>query len=244
MKPVVIIPARYASTRFPGKPLVKIDGKPMIQHVFERAQQIVDDVFVATDDERIEKAVLEFGGKVVMTSAEHPSGTDRVAEAVQKIAADFDVVVNVQGDEPFLKSSQIEALLKCFEDENTQIATLITPITSSDILFDENKVKVVRNVDEFAMYFSRNPIPYQRGVEKENWLEHHEYFLHLGIYGFKSEVLSKVTEFKPSPLEQMEKLEQLRWLEHGLTIKTATTEHQNFGIDVPEDLEKLNNQPF
>ena len=239
MRPVVIIPARYASTRFPGKPLVEIEGKPMVQHVYERAKAVVEDIFVATDDERIEKAVLAFGGKAVMTRADHPSGTDRCAEAVQKVGGNFDVVINVQGDEPFLKSAQIETLLACFDDVNTQIATLITPITSNTVLFDENKVKVVRNEEDFALYFSRNAIPFQRGVEKTEWLKNHDYFLHLGIYGFKYDVLNEVTKFLPSPLEQMEKLEQLRWLENGLKIKTAITNSQNFGIDVPEDLEKL-----
>ncbi len=239
MKSLVIIPARYASTRFPGKPLVEINGKPMVQHVYERAKKVVQDVYVATDDERIAKAVSNFGGKFVMTSAIHPSGTDRCAEALSKIEGEFDLVVNVQGDEPFLDPNQIEKIIECFNDAETQIATLITPIKKSEILFDSNKVKVVCNQNNFALYFSRNPIPFQRDTAQEDWLGQHDYYLHLGIYGFKQSVLKQVANFESTPLEQMEKLEQLRWLEHGLKIKTAVTNQHNFGIDTPEDLRKL-----
>lgn len=239
MKPVVIIPARYASTRFPGKPLVEIDGKPMVQHVYERAKKVVQDVYVATEDERIAQAVEAFGGKCVMTAATHPTGTDRCAEAISKIDGKFDVVINVQGDEPFLETEQIEKLIACFNDADTQIATLITQIKKHEVLFDANKVKVVCDKKDFALYFSRNPIPFQRDVAQEKWLENHKYYLHLGIYGFKREILERVSNLEPSPLEQIEKLEQLRWLEHGLNIKTAVTNHHNFGIDTPDDLKSL-----
>lgn len=239
MKPLVIIPARYASTRFPGKPLVEIDGKPMVQHVYERAKKVVQDVYVATDDERIAKAVADFGGLCVMTKATHPSGTDRCAEAMDKIKGDFDVVINVQGDEPFLNPKQIDKIIDCFKDPATQIATLITPIEKNDTLFDYNKVKVVCDKNNFALYFSRNPIPFQRDTAREDWLGKHDYFLHLGIYGFKQSVLEQLARLQSTPLEQMEKLEQLRWLEHGLKIKTATTNQNNFGIDTPEDLKNI-----
>lgn len=242
MKPIAIIPARYASTRFPGKPLVSIQGRPMVQHVYERCLEVFDLVVVATDDERIEKAVLQFGGKVVMTSPNHPSGTDRCAEAAQIIAADgydFDIVVNVQGDEPSIKKEQLELIIDCFKDRDTDIATLITPIRSTDLLFNPNKVKAVHSSRNFALYFSRQPIPFQRDCKETDWLNNHEYYLHLGLYAYRANVLQTLSKLAQTPLEQCEKLEQLRWLENGFKIKTAITLHSNFGIDTPEDLKQF-----
>ncbi len=241
MKFITIIPARFASTRFPGKPLAHIYGKPMVQHVYERCSECMDNVFIATDDERIMQAVSMFGGQSVLTSSDHVSGTDRCAEAARILAQqfDFDVVVNVQGDEPFLLKEQIDQLKDCFLHDNTSIATLVTPINSNEILFDQNKVKVVRSINGNALYFSRHPIPFQRDEEQYNWLNHHSYFLHLGMYAYKKEILQQITQLTPSALELTEKLEQLRWLENGYSIKTAVTSHQNFGVDTPADLEQL-----
>lgn len=241
MKSVAIIPARYASTRFPGKPLVQIKGKPMVQHVYERCTEIFELVIVATDDNRIFDCVQGFGGKAVMTSPNHASGTDRVAEAANIIAKDFDfdIVVNVQGDEPFIEQQQLKQIIACFNDQQTDIATLVTPINSSEILFDPNKVKAVLSASEFALYFSRQAIPYQRDAKKEEWLTNQEYYLHLGLYAYRANVLKELTKLAPSKLENLEKLEQLRWLENGYRIKTAKTLHVSFGIDTPEDLENL-----
>lgn len=242
MKPIAIIPARFASTRFPGKPLVSIKGKPMVQHVYERCIDVFDLVVVATDDRRIEEVVLQFGGKAIMTSPNHPSGTDRCAEAAQIMAAkgyNFDIVVNVQGDEPSVEKEQLKLLIDCFNDRETDIATLITPIRSSDILFNPNKVKAVHSSRNFALYFSRQPIPYQRDISESDWLSTHEYYLHLGLYAYRSKVLQTLSKLSQTPLEQREKLEQLRWLENGFKIKTAITPHTNFGIDTPEDLKQF-----
>ena len=241
MKPIIIIPARYASTQFPGKPLALIGGKPMVQLVFERCKTAFEQVFVATDDERIASAVSAFGGEYVMTSENHQSGTDRCAEAAQKLSAkyNFDLVINVQGDEPFIKKEQLIEIAACFNDPLTEIATLITPITSNEILFDPNKVKVVKSVSGFAHYFSRQPIPFQRDVDQKMWLQSHTYFLHLGMYAYVPDVLQSILKLEPTPLEKSEKLEQLRWLENGFRIKTSETNHVNFGIDTPADLENL-----
>ena len=243
MKPIAIIPARYASTRFPGKPLVSILGKPMVQHVYERCLNVFELVVVATDDERIEKAVKNFGGQVVMTSPNHPSGTDRCAEAAQILASvrDFDIVVNVQGDEPFIRKEHLKLVLSCFDDQETEIATLITPITSHEILFDPNKVKTVQSTSNFALYFSRQPIPFQRDIDRQQWLKNHDYFLHLGLYAYRTKVLTALAKLKQTPLEKAERLEQLRWLENGFKIKTAITQHTNMGVDTPNDLKQFDN---
>jgi 3-deoxy-manno-octulosonate cytidylyltransferase (CMP-KDO synthetase) len=240
-KPIIIIPARYASTRFPGKPLALINGKPMIQHVFERCCEVCNQVAVATDDERIAKTVVDFGGECVMTSSNHQSGTDRCAEAAAILSEKyaFDIVVNVQGDEPFISSKQINEIIGCYENPGTEIATLITPIHSSETLFNPNKVKVVRSASGKALYFSRSPIPYLRDFPHEEWLDHAEYYLHIGMYAFRKETLKTVTLLAPSSLEKSEKLEQLRWLENGFHITTEITLHENIGIDTPEDLEKV-----
>jgi 3-deoxy-manno-octulosonate cytidylyltransferase (CMP-KDO synthetase) len=243
LKPLIIIPARYSSTRFPGKPLAMIHGKPMIQYVFDRCRMVCNQVFVATDDTRISDAVKSFGGVSIFTSSEHQSGTDRCAEAALKLSfsVDFDLVINVQGDEPFIEPVQLEQIIHCFDDPETEIATLITPINSSDILFDQNKVKVVKSAANHALYFSRQPIPFQRDMPENNWLDYAEYFLHIGMYAFRPSVLQTITKLEPSALEKAEKLEQLRWLENGFKIKTALTAHTNFGIDTPADLEEILN---
>lgn len=242
MKFIAIIPARYASTRFPGKPLAEIGGKPMIQHVYEQAKKAVDDVVVATDDERIYDKVVEFGGRVVMTSSEHKSGTDRCFEALQKQQETFDVVINVQGDEPFINPVQIEALKACFDSTGkTEIATLIkrfSPDATYETLDNPNSPKVV--VDGFgrAVYFSRSVIPYLRSVDKDKWAESNMFYKHIGVYAYRVDVLAKITELRQTPLETAESLEQLRWIENGYCIQTAVTDFETCGIDTLEDLEK------
>lgn len=236
-----IIPARYASTRFPAKPLAILGGKPVIQHVYEKVAAVLTDAVVATDDERIYDAVLAFGGKVVMTGTHHKSGTDRCYEAYQKIGKDYDVVINIQGDEPFIAASQLQSVMACFDDETTQIATLVKPFLPSDgmaALENANSPKVVVNRQMQALYFSRSIIPYQRNHEKNDWLEHHVYYKHIGLYAYKVDVLRQITSLAQSPLELAESLEQLRWLENGYVIKVGITELETIGIDTPEDLEK------
>lgn len=239
MKFLALIPARYASTRFPGKPLAMIGDKPMIQRVYERASAVFEDCYVATDDERIERAVLAFGGKVVMTSTEHRSGTDRCYEAMCKVGGDFDVVVNIQGDEPFIAIEQLERLKECFADKGTDIATLVKPFTADEDIFNANSPKVVLSKDGFALYFSRSVIPYLRGVESSKWQANHVYYKHIGLYAYRSRVLREITSLPAGVLETAESLEQLRWLENGYRIKTDVTELPSFGIDTPEDLAAL-----
>ena len=239
MKVLVIIPARYASTRFPAKPLALLDGKPIIEHVYRQAMKAATDVVVATDDERIMACVEGFGGRAVMTSTEHQSGTDRCYEALQRVGAEYDIVVNVQGDEPFIQPEQITSLVECFKDEDTDIATMVKPFAVEDgieALENPNSPKVVLSRDMKAIYFSRSVIPYMRGVEREEWLKHHTYYKHLGIYAFRSKVLAEVTALPQSSLELTEKLEQLRWLENGYVIGVAMTNIETIGIDTPEDL--------
>ena len=241
MKFIAIIPARYASTRFPGKPLAMLGGKPMIQRVYEQVAGVLDDAVVATDDERIYEAVKAFGGKVEMTSTEHRSGTDRCWEAYCKQGAEYDVVVNVQGDEPFIAESQLRAIMECFEDENTDIATLVKPFAEEDgieALENPNSPKVVLDKESRAIYFSRSVIPYLRGVEREDWLKQHTFYKHIGMYAFRSEVLREITSLPQSPLELSEKLEQLRWLENGYKIGVGISDVETVGIDTPEDLER------
>lgn len=241
MKFIAIIPARYASTRFPGKPLAVLGGKTMIQRVYEQVAGVLDDAVVATDDERIYEAVKAFGGKVVMTSTEHRSGTDRCQEAYTKVGEKYDVVVNVQGDEPFIQASQLEALKRCFENPATQIATLVKPFKAEDglaALENPNSPKVVLDEASQALYFSRSVIPYLRNVPREEWLMKHTFYKHLGIYAFRAEVLREVTALPQSTLEKAESLEQLRWLENGYKIGVGVTDIETIGIDTPEDLEK------
>ncbi len=239
MKAIVIIPARYGSTRFPGKPLVEINGKPMIQHVYEQAKQATDEVWIATDDLRIEAAIKKFKGKCVMTSSEHRSGTDRLAEAIENIpyGNEFDIVVNIQGDEPFIKPMQITQLISLFAtNPNTQIATLVKEITELEDVFNTNKPKVVRGIGGEALYFSRSPIPFLRDEEKSEWHTKHTFFKHIGVYAYRTNVLKEISKLKASPLEKAENLEQLRWLENNYTITTDVTEYENLSVDTPEDL--------
>lgn len=241
MKFLGIIPARYASTRFPGKPLALLGGKTMIRRVYEQVSDVLDHVVVATDDERIEEEVLSFGGKVVMTSPDHKSGTDRCYEAFTKVDGHFDVVVNIQGDEPFIQKQQLEAIRSCFEDSTTQIATLVKPFTSADsfaALENVNSPKVVVNRNFNALYFSRSIIPYQRNQDQKVWLANHTYYKHIGLYAYRSNVLREITNLPQSALELAESLEQLRWLENGYTIKVGLSDVETIGIDTPEDLKQ------
>lgn len=238
MKFIGLIPARYASTRFPGKPLAILAGKPVIQHVYEQASTVLDAVYVATDDERIYNKVNEFGGKAVMTSTEHHSGTDRIEEALQKVGGNFDVVVNIQGDEPFIQKSQIETLCKCFDNDITQIATLGKPFESLEAVENPNSPKIVLNNNGYAMYFSRSIIPFIRGVEKNEWLKKHTFLKHLGIYAYRVHVLNEITKLPQSELELAESLEQLRWLQNGYKIKVGLTNSETVGIDTPDDLRR------
>lgn len=235
-----IIPARYASTRFPGKPLIEILGKTMIQRVYEQAKKstLLSDVYVATDDERIYKHVESFGGKVVYTKEEHPSGTDRCYEALKNIGKSFDYVINIQGDEPFIDPSQIDLLANVC-DGNTELATLMIPVDSHEVLFDMGEVKITLNQNMEALYFSRMVIPYIKGKPQEEWHKHHNYFRHVGMYAYRNDVLEKVTKLKPSSLEIAESLEQLRWLENGFKVKCAITQFDSHCVDTPEDIEKV-----
>jgi len=235
-----IIPARYASTRFPGKPLSLIHGKSMIQRVYEQAMKCssLQHVIVATDDERIESAVKSFGGNAMMTDDNHISGTDRCAEVIQKIAGDFDVVINIQGDEPFIQPSQIELLCSCFKNERTEIATLIKKISHHDELFNPNLVKVVTGENGLALYFSRSAIPHQRNVSENYWVTNGVFYKHIGIYGYRKEVLEKIVSLPPNELEKAESLEQLRWLANGYHIQTAITDDETISIDTAEDLHR------
>ena len=233
---VGIIPARYASTRFPGKPLAILGGKTAIERVYTQVADALDDAYVATDDTRIFDTVTGFGGKAVMTRTDHKSGTDRIEEAVEKIGGQWDVVVNVQGDEPFIQRSQIDTLCRCFDDEDTQIATLGKPFDSMEAVDNPNSPKIVTDLRGYALYFSRSVIPYVRGAEHDAWMGHYPYLKHLGIYAYRREVLEAVTRLPQSPLELAESLEQLRWLQHGYKIKVGTTDVETIGIDTPDDL--------
>ncbi|MGN6476100.1 MAG: 3-deoxy-manno-octulosonate cytidylyltransferase [Flavipsychrobacter sp.] len=238
---VGIIPARYASTRFPGKPLTDIRGKSMIQRVYEQASKSssLDKVVVATDDERIKEHVLAFGGNVVITAEDHPSGTDRCWDALQQIEGKYDYVINIQGDEPFIDPSQIDTLAAVLIDGITELATLIIPVDNHEVLFDMGEVKVVLNDNMEGMYFSRMVIPYIKGVPQENWHQHHDYYRHVGMYAYRTDVLEKLTALPVSTLEKAESLEQLRWLQKGFKIKCAITQFDSHCIDTPEDVEKV-----
>ena len=243
MKTLVIIPARYASTRFPGKPLALLGGKPILQHVWERASRTagVDAVYVATDDSRIAAAVDVFAGKgvAVMTATTHQSGTDRCGEVVRLLEAQglkYDIVINLQGDEPFVGADDIQALIACFADANVQIATLKRRIDEQDDLMSPNCVKVVCGANGKALYFSRQPIPYRRDVALDQWLAQGEYYKHIGMYAFRSEALLQLCQLPQSALEKSEKLEQLRWLEAGYQIAVCETSYDGIGIDTPDDL--------
>ncbi len=238
MRILGIIPSRYSSTRFLGKPLADIAGKSMVQRVVEQVEQstLITDVVVATDDPRIYDHVINFGGKACMTNVDHQSGTDRCFEALQLQQESYDYIINIQGDEPFIQPAQIDLLARLL-DGKVQLATLIKPIEQSEQIFDPNVVKAVQATNGDAIYFSRNPIPFQRNISQSEWLKNHTYYKHIGIYAYKVGVLKQITTLPISSLEKAESLEQLRWIENGYAIKTAITHHDSIGIDTPEDLE-------
>jgi 3-deoxy-manno-octulosonate cytidylyltransferase (CMP-KDO synthetase) len=249
MKKVLgVIPARYASSRFPGKPLAMIEGKSMIQHVYEQSRKCrsLNRILVATDDTRIEGHVKEFGGEVVLTSSFHNSGTERIGEVIQLMEesgnADFSIVVNIQGDEPRLNPEQIELAIECFEDPSIQISTLMKEITSGDELFNPSVVKVVVDVNSEALYFSRSTIPFVRDREQAEWLRYQKFFKHIGLYAYRTDILKEILKLRLSPLEKAESLEQLRWIENGFRIKVVPTRFETFSVDTPEDLSKLTNK--
>lgn len=246
MKRIGIIPARYGSTRFPGKPLVEIHGKSMIRRVYEQCEKAqLDQIVVATDDARIFEHVKSFGGIAIMTSERHKSGTDRIAEAVDKLQLETDsIVINIQGDEPFINPNDIRVLAECFNKPETQIATLVKKINNQSELDNPNSPKVVLGVNQQALYFSREAIPYLKGVSKKDWLQHRDYFQHIGIYAFQNSVLKEITKLTQSQLEQSEGLEQLRWLENGYSIVTVETQSECIAVDVPEDLIRIDEKFF
>lgn len=233
-----IIPARYASTRFPAKPLVDMGGKSMIRRVYEQAKKStsLSKVVVATDHEEIFNHVVDFGGAVCMTSPNHASGTDRCYEVLSKENASFDYVINIQGDEPFIAPEQID-LLASLLDGNTELATLIKKIDTVEQLLNPNLVKAVISKNAEALYFSRSPIPHFRNKEQSEWVTHHTYYKHIGMYAYRNDVLEKITRLEMSSLEKAESLEQLRWLENGYKIKVKETHIETMGIDTPEDLQ-------
>ncbi|HSU27793.1 MAG TPA: 3-deoxy-manno-octulosonate cytidylyltransferase [Chitinophagaceae bacterium] len=236
-----IIPARFNSTRFPGKPLAEIRGESMISRVYHQAKKArsIERVVVATDDNRIAEHVRSFGGEVVITSGGHISGTDRCYEALGLLGHHYQYVINVQGDEPFIDPAQIDLLTGLLKDGNTELATLIGVIRRKEMLTDPGEVKVVIDKKGEALYFSRQPIPYLRGVDMKNWLENHTYYYHVGLYAYRSDILEKITKLPVSLLERAESLEQLRWLEHGYRIKCAITDKESYCIETPEDIDKV-----
>ena len=238
MKFIGIIPARYASTRFPGKPLAMLGGKPVIQRVYEQVTSVLGEAYVATDDERIFNAVTAFGGQAVMTRADHKSGTDRIEEAATKLCTTADVIINVQGDEPFIQPSQIETLCRLFDDSETQIGTLGKRFETMEAAENPNSPKIVCDTRGFALYFSRSVIPFVRGCEHSDWFSQFPFLKHLGIYAYRREVLKEITQLPQSPLEIAESLEQLRWLQNGYRIRVGETDVETVGIDTPEDLQR------
>ncbi|GHT09880.1 3-deoxy-manno-octulosonate cytidylyltransferase [Bacteroidia bacterium] len=249
MRFVGIIPSRYASTRFEGKPLAMVQGKPMIQRVYEQTQKVFAHAcFVATDDVRIANAVADFGGQYVMTSAAHQSGTDRCAEAVQMIEKQmqqtFDVVVNVQGDEPFIVPQQLQQIKDCFDNAEVQIATLVKPFAGDEDIFSVNTPKVVMDNAGNVLYFSRSSIPFVRNAPQREWASAHAFFKHIGLYAYRTNVLQKISALPQSSLELAESLEQLRWLQNGYRIRAAITHYPSHAIDTPADLERLNSMQF
>ena len=238
MNTIAIIPARYDSTRFPGKPLAKIGGKTMIERVYRQAEKAtrVNEIIVATDDERIKQEVERFGGKVVMTGSHHINGTERCAEVMESAYINADIIVNIQGDEPFILPEQIDELVKCFDDENAEIATLVKKADNEELLNYSGEVKVVYDIEKYAMYFSRQTIPFIQKTAKENWLEKQAHYLHVGIYGFRDYILNDIVKLPESKLEKLESLEQIRWLENGYKIKLGFTTHTSMAVETPEDL--------
>ena len=235
---MAIIPARYASTRFPGKPLAVLGGKTVIQRVYEQVSSVLEEVYVATDDQRIYDCVTGFGGRAVMTREDHKSGTDRIEEAVEKIHSSADVIINVQGDEPFIQPSQIKTLMSLFDDPDTQIGTLGKLFESIEAVENPNSPKIVTDNRGFALYFSRSVIPYIRGKERKEWFGEYPFLKHLGIYAYRRKVLKEVTLLPQSSLEKAESLEQLRWLQNGYRIRVGLTDVETVGIDTPEDLQR------
>lgn len=242
-----VIPARYASSRFPGKPLVMIDGKSMIMRVYDQTLKAtsLNRVIVSTDDVRIYDHVKECGGEVMMTSENHLSGTSRIGEVVENLSfmnhCPYDVIVNIQGDEPFIDPSQIDLVVSLFANPEVKIGTLIRKIENGEDLFNPNVVKAVVDHLGEAMYFSRSPIPYLRGIPQDAWIDNHDYYKHIGLYAYRSSVLKLILSLPEASAEQAESLEQLRWIFHGYHIHTAITDIETVGIDVPEDLLKLTN---
>lgn len=233
---MAIIPARYASTRFPGKPLAVLGGKTVIQRVYEQVNSVLVDVYVATDDKRIYDCVESFGGHAVMTREDHKSGTDRIEEAVEKVGGNADVIINVQGDEPFIQPSQIKTLMSLFDDPETQIGTLGKLFENINAVENPNSPKIVTDNRGFALYFSRSIIPFIRGKEQSEWFGEYPFLKHLGIYAYRREVLAEITKLPQSSLEKAESLEQLRWLQNGYRIRVGQTDVETVGIDTPEDL--------
>ena len=238
MKFIGIIPARFACTRFPGKPLARLGGKTVIRRAYDQATAIWDEAYVATDDERIYQAVEQFGGRAIMTRTDHKSGTDRIEEAAEKIGTQADVIINIQGDEPFIQQSQIETLMHLFDDPTTQIGTLGKRFETIEAVQNPNSPKIVTDKRGFALYFSRSMIPYIRGKQQGEWLQHFPFLKHLGLYAYRREVLREITLLPQSPLEIAESLEQLRWLENGYRIRVGLTDVETVGIDTPEDLQR------
>ncbi len=243
MKFLGIIPARYGSTRLEGKPLADINGKPMIQWVYEKTKQALEYVVVATDDERILKAVNAFGGEAVMTSSSHNTGTNRCLEALQIFSKikniDFDVIINIQGDEPMLHPDQIKTLIGCFDDPQAELATLVIPVTEAIDLDNESEVFVTFDKNMKALYFSRAVIPVVHGIERNKWMNHATFYKHLGLYAYSVKSLAEFADLPQSNLEKLEKLEQNRWIENGGNIKIGITEHQSIPVDTLEDLERI-----
>lgn len=236
-----IIPARYGSTRFPGKPLTLIQGKTMIRRVWEQAQKAssLAGLVVATDDSRIVDEVLSFGGNVVMTETTHPTGTDRCREALETtelMGTTYGAVINIQGDEPFIDPEQINLVASCFADSTTELATLVKRLYQTEDLFNPNIIKVVTSYTGEALYFSRSPIPHFRGQAEADWLSKGSYYKHIGIYGYRADVLRKITELEQGELETTESLEQLRWLQNGYRIRIRETQSESRSVDAPEDL--------
>lgn len=240
MNLVGIIPARYASSRFPGKPLVDIQGKSMLQRVYEQASasQLLNEVVVATDDERIAAHCATIGARCVMTGSQHPSGTDRCNEAYRLLGKNFDYVINIQGDEPFLNPNQIDALAAAC-DGQIEIATQMIRCIDKEVLFDFGEVKIALNENNEALYFSRSVIPAVKGADAQDWISQYRYFRHVGMYAYRVDILSKITRLPVSPLEKVESLEQLRWIENGFKIKCVETMYDSHCIDTPEDIEKV-----
>jgi 3-deoxy-manno-octulosonate cytidylyltransferase (CMP-KDO synthetase) len=236
-----IIPARYSSTRFPGKPLIDIAGKSMIERVYRQAKKSIslDRVVVATDDQRIAHHVMAFGGEAILTATDHASGTDRCLEALRQLDKNYQFVINIQGDEPFIDPSQIDTLAGVLEDGKTELATLVIPVNSHALLFDPGEAKVVLDREFNALYFSRSVIPFLKDVNPDQWHQQHAYYRHVGMYAYRSDVLEKIGGLPVSSLEKAESLEQLRWIEHGFKIKCALTRFESHCIDRPEDVEKV-----